>query len=262
MNVSGILLVVLVIFLFASAITYTVLATSRPTITDTLSPKVGPMSVPTRVGNSGDGRDKFLVPAGATLMSYINTMINSKTPQVGNKQDPINLMSVGNAVKLQLLPGGVSAPPKTMLSVKVQNPNPATSNVEEFQVPDFPEQRWVHTAIVREGRRYTVYYNGKVVASHRTQFYPVIDSSTITLGDTRLIGEFVYPKVAPTPYRIEEIQNEINMSATTRYEPIKPMDWSAVWASIKLGCPNGLFCFSTQGPPKENPLKMWQTPYA
>ena len=255
-------MVVLVVALIAMAIAYTVLATSRPTITDLLTPKVGPMNKATPVGNSGDGRDKFLVPSGGTVMAYIFTMLNSKTPSIGNKQDPINLMSVGSAVKLQLLPGGVSAPPKTTLVVKTQNPDPAQPNTEEFNIPDFPQQKWVHTAIVREGRRYTVYYNGKVVASQRTKFYPVIDSSTITLGDPRLAGEFVYPKVAPTPYRLEEIQNEINNSASTRYEPIKPVEWDKLVANIKLGCPNGLFCFSTQGPPKENPLKMWETPYA
>lgn len=252
---------VLVVVLVGLAIAYAVLATTRPTITDTLSPKVGTMDKRTPVGNSGDGRDKFLVPSGGTVMAYIFTMMNNKTPQIGNKQDPINLLNVGSAVSLQILPGGASAPPKTTLVVKTQNPDPTTPNTEEFPVPDFPQQRWVHTAIVREGRRYTVYYNGKVVASHRTKFYPVVDSATISLGDSRLIGEFVYPKVAPTPYRIEEIQAEINGSATTRYEPIKPMDWDKLF-SIKLGCPNGLFCFSTKGPPQDSPLKMWKTPYA
>jgi hypothetical protein len=263
MNVSGILLVVLVVALFGLTIAYTVLGTTRPAITDVLSPKVGSMGELTRVGNSGDGRDKFLVPSGATVMAYIFTMINNKTPTIGNKQEAINLLSVGSAVKLQMLPGGVSAPPKTTLVVKTQNPDPAQPNTEEFPVADFPQQKWVHTAIVREGRRYTVYYNGKVVASHRTKFVPVIDSSTITLGDPKLIGEFVYPKVAPTPYRIDDIQNEINISATTRYEPIKPIDFSTYMASFaKIGCPNGPFCFSTQGQPTENPLKMWKTPYA
>jgi hypothetical protein len=261
MNVSGLLLVVLVIVLIGLAIAYSVLTQVRPTISEVLSPKSGVMSKATRVGNSGDGRDKFLAPPSATLMAYIYAMQNNKTATVGNTQKPINILSVGNAVQLQLLPGGVSAPPKTVLVVKTQNPNPTEPNTETFQILDFPQQKWVHTAIVREGRRYTVYYNGKVVSSVRTNFYPVVDSSTFILGDPSLIGEFVYPKIAPVPYRQEEIAAEIQKSASTRFEPIMPMDWSQL-TKLSLGCPNGLFCFSTQGPPKESPLKMWKTPYA
>lgn len=261
MNVSGVLLAVLTVTLLALGIAYTVLNTTRPTIVDGLSPKVGTMNKPTLVGTSGDGRDKFLTPPGATVMAYIFTAVNNKTPSIGNKQDPINILSVGSAVRLLVYPGGVSAPPKTKLLVKTQNPDPAASNTEEFEIPDFPQQKWVHTTIVREGRRYTVYYNGKVVASNRTTYFPVIDSSTLKFGDERLVGEFVYPKIAPTPLRQEEIQTEINTNATTRYEPIKPVDWNFS-ALLNVGCPNGPFCFSVQGPPTENPLKMWETPYA
>ena len=261
MEVSTILLVILFLALVCLTIAYTVLVQVRPQVLESLTPKTGPMNVGTRVGTSADGRDKFLASSGGTVMCHIFTAVNNKTPQIGNSQDPIRILSIGNAVSLQLLPGGVSQPPKTVLSVRTQNPDPTKPNIEQFDVLAFPQQKWVHTAIVREGRRYTIFYNGKVVSSHRTQYYPVVESSTLTLGDSRLMGEFIYPKIAPTAYRMEEIQAEITANADTRYEPIRPMDWSQLF-NLNLGCPNGLFCFSTTGTPQGEPLKTWQSPYA
>jgi hypothetical protein len=164
---------------------------------------------------------------------------------------------MGNALRFEILPGGASAPARTRLLVKTQGP---LEKPEEISVAQFPEQRWIHLAIVREGRRFTVYYNGEAVSSSRTQYFPVVNSSQLTIGDARLRGEFALPTIAALPLRIEEIQSELRDTSNTRHEPYKPTDIMAVFAN--LGCPNGLFCFSTSSPPKTDPLKMWSTPYA
>ncbi len=257
MNLSTSLTGVMIVLFVSLLIAYIILSVSRPSAIVSLSPIVGSIGTPTRVGTSSDVRDLFLTPPGSSFIAYIFCTVNNKTPSVGATQDPISIFSMGNSVKFQILPGGISSPAKTVLSVKTQG---AQTPTEEIIVPDFPQQRWVQLAIIREGRRYTIYYNGKPVASHRTTYFPVVNSSQLTMGDKRLRGEFVGVKVVPTPLRLEEIQSELRDTSDTRHQPYKPTDIASVIA--KLGCPGGLFCFSTSSTPKGNPLKMWESPYA
>ena len=259
MELSSILLIILIVSLIALLITYSVITTVRPSATALLTPKSGPMNKPTNVGGPTDARELFLAPAGGTLMSYIFCAVNSKTPSIGSKQEPIPIIRIGNVMRLELLPGGVSMPPKTRLMVQTQGP---TIREEEIQVADFPQQTWVHLVIVREGRRFTIYYNGKVVTSQRTTYVPAINSSRVTIGHQNLQGQFVYPRLAGIPYRIEDIQKELSQSSDTRHKPYTSGDVMDGLQRLFQGCPNGVFCFSTSGKPASSPLQMWQTPYA
>ena len=242
----------------ATLIAYIVLNMTRPAIMKGLTPKMGLLNTQTKVGSSSDVRDGFLSPPGATLGVYLFNAVNSKTPTIGKSQEPISVFSMGSALQFQILPGGVSSPPKTRLLVKTQG---SLAEPEEIPIPMLPEQKWVHVVIVREGRRFTIFYNGQSVASQRTRFFPIVNSSQFIIGDPRLRGEFALPMIAPTPMRLDEINVELSQTSNTRHEPYKPMDFAGVFSKLG-GCPNGLFCFSTSKPPTGSPLQMWQTPYA
>jgi hypothetical protein len=154
------------------------------------------------------------------------------------------------------MPGNTQSTRKTVLSVKTQGPTPS---YEEILLENFPEQKWVHLTIVREGRRYTVYYNGKIVGSNRTKYFPVINSSQLIFGHEGLLGNFSNPKIAPLPFREHEIIAEMNSTTTTRNVPNTPFfDFSF----LNFGCPDGIFCTSTSSVPSSDPLKIWKTPYA
>ncbi len=258
---SSLLVAVLLVVLVVSFILYFILSNARPAILNGLNPQAGFMNSAVKVGSIDDTRNKFLVPAGSTLSVYIFCSVNNKTQSIGGDSDSaIPILQMGNTVQFQILPGGVSMPSKTQLVVRTQG---STAQTETIQLPEFPQQKWVQLVIVREGRRYTVYYNGKVVGSQRTQYFPVINSSQLLIGDKRLRGEFSFPKIAPVPMRIEEIQQELSETSNTRYEPhVKASYTSPSLFSIKFGCPNGVFCFSTSSPPTSDPLKTWRTPYA
>lgn len=259
MELSSIVLITISIALVALLITYSVITTVRPSATAPLAPSSGPMNKPTNVGGPTDARELFLAPAGGTLMTYIFYSVNSKTPSIGAKQVPIPILRIGNVMRLELVPGGVSMPPKTRLMIQTQGPR---IQEEEIQVADFPQQTWVHTAIVREGRRFTVYYNGKVVTSQRTTYVPAINSARVIIGSEGLQGQFVNPKLAGIPYRIEDIQLELSQTSDTRHKPYTSGDVMDGFKRLFQGCPNGVFCFSTSGQANANPLQMWQTPYA
>jgi hypothetical protein len=262
MELSSILVGVLLALFVALMISYMVLQTARPNVANVLSPKLGSLGMPTKIGNINDVRDNFMTSASGTLMLYVYATLNNKTPSLGNKQEPVNLFALGNSVMFQILPGGVSSNTSARLMVRTQKPS-SEVNYEEIPIPRFPEQTWVHVAIVREGRRYTIYYNGEAMSSGRTQFYPFINSSQFIAGDSRLFGEFALPRIAPVAYRLEEIQYDLAQTSDTRHVPYTPMSfWKSLTSMGTLGCPKGLFCFSTSSPPSSNPLKMWQTPYA
>jgi hypothetical protein len=257
MELSTIIIGLSVMLLVASLIAYSILTTTRPNLSNAMSPKVGSLNTPTNVGSIADVRDSFLAPPGATFSVYIFLAASNKTPSIGRTQEPVIIFQMGNVMKLQILPGGVSSPPRTVLLIQTQGNKEI---FEELPLSNLPEQKWVQVVVVREGRRFTVFYNGKAVGSLRMINYPVINSAQLKIGDTRLKGEFVRPIISPTPMRIEEIQNDLKDSSNTREEPYKPMDFAGVLA--KFGCPGGMFCFSTSQPPTSNPLKMWQSQYA
>jgi len=261
------LLVILFVGLFVSIlISWSIISSLRPQALSSLSPSSGSLNSPTKIGSSGNSRDLFLIPPGATLSVFVFYAVNNRTSSVGSTQTPVNLLKLGNALQLQILPGGVSTSPKTQLVIKTQAPNGGSTNEispEIISVNDFPQQQWVHLAIVREGRRFTVYYNGKIAGSDRTKYVPVVNSSDFIIGDTRLNGEFGLPKLAPTPYSQSDLQADLLVTADTRHQPYLPMNfWMTLSSVFTFGCPNGLFCFSTSSPPHLNPLKTWTTPYA
>ncbi len=262
MELSQILYFAFGALLVALLLTWIIFATLRPKGIESLTPKTGPLHNPTRVGLPTQPRDLFLVPAGGTFSVYLFAAVNNKTPSFGNVQTPINLFQMGETLKFQLVPGGVESSPKTQLIVRTQGPTPESS-VETLEVAPFPQQTWVHVVLVREGRRYTVYYNGKVVSSMRTMYVPSVNTAYLTLGDSRLQGKYGLAKLTPTPYQLQDVQTELQETSDTRHEPYLAGFWPAFDPSaLQLGCPNGVFCFSTAGNPVVTPLTKWTSPYA
>jgi hypothetical protein len=258
MALSTLLIAALVVLLVALIISWSVLSTARPAVLQSLQPVSGSLQKVQRIGSFRDTRDNFLTPSGATLLVYVYCAINSKTASVIPDRANIPLISIGNVLRLIILPGGASTPPQTQLAIRTQG---ATMGTELIDIAPLPMQQWVQVAIVREGRRYTVYYNGKVVASERTQNNPVINSSELTIGHPQLAGNFALPRLAATPMSQEEIRYDLQQTSDTRHQPYVPTQFSFPAFFNLFSCPDGLFCFTTTTPPTGTPLKMWATPY-
>jgi hypothetical protein len=174
-----------------------------------------------------------------------------------NPNDGTVVFQFGNQLGCIIRNGGVSTPPKAFLAVLTAQDTP---KFEFIELPMLPSAKWIHFVLVREGRRFTVYYNGEVVASERTQYVPVVGAADLILGSSNTPGTFVFPKITPVPFRLEDVRRELHETSDSRHAPSIPTNWSAL--NIFKGCPDGLFCFSTSSPPKANPMKYWSTPYA
>jgi|UniRef100_A0A6C0HEL9 hypothetical protein len=259
MNLSSSLVILLIIIGIITFISSIILKYLRPSYIQSLTPKSGRLESITKIGTPGQVRDLFLAPSGSTLSIYIYCNSYVKTKTLGQDSEPIRILQLGNSLQLQLNPANKKIPSSTNLVVKTQGP---TSDNEYIPIMDFPQQQWVHLCIVREGRRYTIFYNGRVAGSSRTKYFPTINSSPFIVGDQRLQGTFAFPKLAPIPYNLNDIKNDLQSSSDTRHKPYYLESSMNIFESFSFTCPKGIFCFSTKSQPNMNPLKLWKSPYA
>ena len=249
----------LCILLVCIILSFFILQYTRPTAIVSLTPKEGVLSKPTTIGTMSQVRSLFLTPAGSTFTVYIYCNALDKTPKINNT-NPTVLFKFGDSIQFVMYPPGASTLSLAQLVIKTQGP---TIETETIDIPSFPTQKWVYFGLVREGRRFTVYYNGVAVSSHRTRYFPVVSTSTLTIGDTKINGNFVDPNLIGTALNSYDMTKYRKISSDTRIKPYE--NESTLWSILSpfsFGCPDGLFCFSTSGPPKSNPLVSWKSSYA
>jgi hypothetical protein len=262
MKLTSILIAMLILLFLSLVIAFITVSSLRPSMIASLSPAYGELNGK-NIGSPSQVRDSFMITPSSTLLVYIKYQVNNKTSSVSKESEPLRIIELQNSLKLQITPGNINKPQKTELVIKTQN----SSNVvgyESFTLTNFPEQKWVQLVIVREGRRYTVYYNGRIVLSQRTINYPTVSSSQFIVGDSRLTGLFALPRIVPVEYHIQDVRADLKNTSDTRHKPVSPNDKifpESLSFIPSFGCPNGLFCFQSPQP-VFNPLKSWKTPYA
>jgi hypothetical protein len=261
MGVSTIVIVILLVLFVTLSISLIIVSNLRPNMYTSLSPSSGSMSQ-TNIGSPTDVRNNFMTPPSSTILVYINYKSNNKTSTLSNNRKPLRILELQNSLRFELIPGNMKSPQSTQLTIQTRGENNVMT-YESFPIKGLPQQKWIHLVIVKEGRRYTVYYNGVAVFSERTKHFPTINSSQFIIGDNELTGVFALPRIAPTEYRIDNVLADLAATSDTRHKPYLPTD--SIFPQFVMpsfGCPNGIFCFSTSSPPIQNPLKQWKTPYA
>lgn len=92
---------------------------------------------------------------------------------------------------------------------------------EVFALPPIPLQKWTMVTIVREGRRFHVYYNNGVVLSQQTK-YPIsrtMTDSTILCGNTALNGKATLFTLTPSSQSGSQIASSYSKITDTRGVP-------------------------------------------
>lgn len=132
---------------------------------------------------------------------------------------------------------------------------------ETIPLPELPFQKWTMITIAREGRRFDIYYNGKIVTSKRTQ--NVVDTRAaygpITAGDPNLIGKLAFLESFPEKLTQSQIQQKYSENADTTGQPRVSAP-----ANIFDYLPNceGGGCISGPKMRPGSPLLDWETQYA
>jgi hypothetical protein len=191
----------------------------------------------------------------------------------------VNVLNVSNVIRLELLAAPDAGRPnaagtqlvvrtigmgKALLPSGATDPSGALvqlTYMETIPLQDIPFQKWTYIAIAREGRRFDIYYNGKLVASKRTQYVPDIRAafSPIVAGDPNLTGKIALVESLPEKLNQSDIQAKYQANADTTGEP-------------KISAPLNIFDYMPNcegggcvtGPKMRptSPLQDWDTQYA
>lgn len=166
--------------------------------------------------------------------------------------------------------------------------------IETLSLPSIKLQSWTMFTVAREGRRFDVYYNDKIVLSKQTLNMPISSLVASNLrgvvsGSPSLVGVLTNATVAPKRYTIQDVQASYIQLADTRGQPyiipdknappstivsnltdatsasgVLPTVGSSMlpsFSGISIPCIT-TNCFSAPTVRPPNPLYDWSSPYA
>lgn len=178
----------------------------------------------------------------------------------------LNILNISNTVRVELLTAPDASRQKaasTQMIVRTvgMKEDKQTYFEETIILPDLPYQRWTMITIAREGRRFDIYYNDKLVTSKRTQY--ALDSrmafSSIIAGDPDLYGKVALVETFPQKLSLTEVQYNYSVKATTTGEPILPQELDV--ESMLPICKDGS-CIKGPAVKPPTPFMDWETKYA
>jgi hypothetical protein len=147
--------------------------------------------------------------------------------------------------------------------LRVQTNDSGTLQQETIELPQIPKQKWIFIAILRDGRRFDVIYDNKIVASQRLEFYPVVISSPLAIGNKGLDGSVIHVMVNGSRLSPTQVERERVTRVDTNNTVLEANQMDLTLPGLKLfaQCPPGLPCDTITKPPSNN-LLQWSTPYA
>lgn len=178
----------------------------------------------------------------------------------------VNVLNISNIVRLELLAAPDASRPNaasTQLVVRTVGASNNTRKVyeETIPLPNLLMQKWTCVTIAREGRRFDVYYDGKLVSSKRTQHTVDIRTAVgpIFAGDPKLIGKVALVESYPEKLSAASILEKYKSNSDTTGAP-NVMNQLNIFEYIP-NCEGGN---CNQGPSMRptTPLLDWETRYA
>jgi hypothetical protein len=198
--------------------------------------------------------------AGSTVMGFFKLENGDKTVKFANSFTP--LLQVENNWFLEVAPAPVGRD-HTTARLRVQTNDAGVFKQEIIDLPNIPKQKWVFLAILRDGRRFDVLYDNQIVASQRLESYPVIISSSLSVGNKGLSGYVSHVLVNGTRLTPDQVERErlIYVNTNNTVVDADPVASSFPSTTLFARCPSGLPCDPITKPPSNN-LLQWRSPYA
>jgi hypothetical protein len=210
----------------------------------------------------------ILGSGGTTVMGFFYLNQGDKTLRYGQADQYVPLLQVENNWSLEVAPS-----PKEKKEygarLRVQTQQASQFQYETVPLPAIPKQKWVCIVILREGRRFDVIYDNRLVASQRLEHYPVVIASPLSVGGKGLEGTVIHMMVNNRRLSPEEVERERKAHVDTsgmvvemKWNPLHSLEGPQLpLAPITAECPAGLPCDTVTSPPKKS-LYEWKTPYA
>jgi len=269
----AILVITLIVLLILVVVVYTVIAivySSANTYTDLL-PSLTGLNVETQVLDSGSVKTALLSQGGSTVAGFFNVQFGDRTSRMTDTAalTYTTLVGVKGAFEFQIAPSklffdvsgvGMKIPQSTaQLIVYTSN-----KQFDTIPLPPLPQQSWVFLSILRDGRRFDVMYDDKIVASQRIDTYPMAIQNPLVVGSPALLGQVIHVftrNTRATPTQISALR--ATYSDVLGQPPVKfPIPFLPIpFGNLQTACVPGIPCNPVSAPPT-NALKAWSSRYS
>jgi len=228
-------------------------------VNDVLS-GMGSLSSKTDIVTPDVVQKTLLGTSGSTVMGFFKLNSGDRTSNYIDQYTPI--LQVANNWFLDISPSPVGKE-HTSARLRIQVKGNDGLHTELIQLPSIPKQKWIFIAILRDGRRFDIIYDNKIVASHRLANYPVIISSPLSIGNKGIDGSVIHVMINNKRMTPNEVERERVRFIDTNNTVIEDNSISMSFPKFNLfaKCPSGLPCNTITQPPNDN-LNQWYTPYA
>lgn len=202
----------------------------------------------------------LLSGAGSSVMGFFNLNDGDRTMKFAGSYTP--LLQVENNWYLEIAPASPNRG-QSAVRLRIKTNDGGNLTQEIIELPQIPKQKWVFIAILRDGRRFDIIYDNKIVASQRLQNYPVVISSPLAVGNTGLAGSVIHIMVNNSRLTPTAVERERVAHVDTNNTVLEGNKIDISFPGLKLfaQCPPGLPCEPITRPPQNN-LVQWSTPYA
>jgi len=225
-----------------------------------------PLSAPKQIVMADKTQSMLLEKGGSTIMGFFNIQHGDRTKKYIDKlrpdeYTPVMYISGNWSFEISQRPGGVL---DTNARLRVTTKDSSGRAVDEIMdLPSLPKQKWVCIAMLRDGRRFDIMYDNKIVASQRLHNYPVIISNPLFIGNKKLGGSAIHIIISDRRFTPTEVDRERLKYVDTNNMVIEGNAIDISFPNIRLfsQCPPGLPCDPVTSPPRSN-LLQWKTPYA
>ena len=225
-----------------------------------LLPRITSLSSKTDLLYSDQTKKQLLASSGSTVMGYFNIQAGDRTLKLGD--DFVPVLQVENNWMLE-----VSQAPKhttdTSARLRVETLEAGNIVAEYIELPTIPKQKWTFIAILRDGRRFDVIYDNRIVASKILANYPTVITSPLSVGHPSLGGNVIHVITNNKRLSFNEVERERLSHINTNNTVLEDNAFSFNMPGINLfaECPPGLPCQPITKPPSNN-LLQWKSPYA
>jgi hypothetical protein len=227
--------------------------------TDEVLSSIIPLNDNKELVSSNDTMTKLLGTSSSTVCGFFKLTMGDRTSKYTDNYIPI--LKVENNWYLEIIPA-TNKNDKNSARLRILT-NDGTINTDTIELPSIPKFRWIFIAILRDGRRFDIIYDDKIVASKRIENYPVVVSSPLSSGTKGLSGLITHVYIDNKRLSPNSIERKRLEHIDTNNNIVENNTLYSSFPNVSLfgQCLPGLPCDIITTPPDISSMK-WNTPFA
>lgn len=154
--------------------------------------RIGPESVnlsfPYQMTDSNSLTKAWASNSGSSLFFYIYPEIIDRTNSIGNEY--ATAIKIGSKQSLKIFTSSDAGRSELMAPAYLEIYVKGQAEPERVEIDNLQLQRWSCVVIIKQGRKFSIYINGKLTNAYMCSKMPDFDNSqTLVVGDPRLSGK-------------------------------------------------------------------------